>query len=112
MNEMKKMPYRLTEGAMEQAKYRAKMAVREAAHPTEQRPHKVQWRWATAVATAVAAVAVVVIGVVGFVKYHDMHSKPLSPMEELIAELQMAPDEVVDEWALDASYYIEDHSSL
>ena len=48
----------------------------------------------------------------GFVKYHDMHSKPLSPMEELIAELQMAPDEVVDEWALDASYYIEDHSSL
>jgi hypothetical protein len=57
-------------------------------------------------------VAVVVIGVVGFVKYHDMHSKPLSPMEELIAELQVAPDEVVDEWALDASYYIEDQSSL
>ena len=108
MNDMKKMPYRLTEGAMEQAKYRAKMAVREAAHPTEQRPHKVQWRWAM----AVAAVAVVVIGVVGFVKYHDMHSKPLSPMEELIAELQVAPDEVVDEWALDASYYIEDQSSL
>lgn len=108
MNEMKKMPYRLTEGAMEQAKYRAKMAVREAAHPTEQRPHKVLWRWAT----AVAAVAVVVIGVVGFVKYHDMHSKPLSPMEELIAELQVAPDEVVDEWALDVNYYIEDQSTL
>jgi anti-sigma-K factor RskA len=108
MNEMKKMPYRLTEGAMEQAKYRAKMAVREAAHPTEQRPHKVQWRWAT----AVAAVAVVVIGVVGFVKYHDMHSKPLSPMEELIAELQTAPDEIVSEWAADAVYYIDEESSL
>ena len=36
MNEMKKMPYRVAEGTIERAKYRAKMAVREAAHPTEQ----------------------------------------------------------------------------
>lgn len=108
MKEMKKMPYKVEEGAIERAKYRAKMAVREVAHPTEQPSHKVQWRWAT----AMAAVAVVVIGVVGFVKYYDILLKPLSPMEELIAEMQVAPDEVIDEWALDASYYIEDHNSL
>ena len=88
---MKQMPYKVEEGAIERAKYRAKMAVREAAHPTEQRPHKVQWRWAT----AVFAMAVVVIGVVSFVKYYDYISKPLSPMEELIAELQTAPDEKI-----------------
>ena len=108
MNEMKKMPYRVAEGAIERAKYRAKMAVREAAHPTEQPSHKVQWRWAT----AMAAVAVVVIGVVGFVKYYDILLKPLSPMEELIAELQTAPDEIVSEWAADAVYYIDEESSL
>ena len=59
MKEMKQMPYKVEEGAIEQAKYRAKMAVREAAHPTERRSHKVQWRWASAVAMA----AVVVVGV-------------------------------------------------
>ena len=32
---MKQMPYKVEEGAIERAKYRAKMAVREAAHPTE-----------------------------------------------------------------------------
>ena len=41
---MKQMPYRVEEGAIERAKYRAKMAVREAAHPAEQRPHKIQLR--------------------------------------------------------------------
>lgn len=108
MNEMKKMPYRVAEGAIERAKYRAKMAVREVAHPTEQMPRRVQWRWAT----AVFAMAVVVIGVVSFVKYYDYISKPLSPMEELIAELQTAPDEIVSEWAADAVYYIDEESSL
>ena len=108
MNEMKKMPYRVAEGAIERAKYRAKMAVREAAHPTEQVARKVQWRWAT----AVAALAVVIVGVVGFVKHYDDIFKPISPMEELIAELQNAPDEVVCEWAADAVYYLEEDSSL
>jgi hypothetical protein len=30
----------------------------------------------------------------------------------LIAELQYAPDEVVNEWASDVDYYMEDVSSL
>ena len=108
MKEIKKMPFKVEEGAIERAKYRAKMAVREAAHPVEQPKVKLQWRWAT----AVAVVAVVVIGVVSFVKYYDDMFKPLSPMEELIAELQDAPDEIVSEWAADAGYYLEDQSSL
>jgi anti-sigma-K factor RskA len=100
---MKQMPYRMEEGAIEQAKYRAKMAVREAAHPTERHADKVSWRWAS----AVAMVAVVVVGVIGFVKYLEESRKPLSPMEELIAEMQSAPDEIIAEWTADVVYYEE-----
>jgi anti-sigma-K factor RskA len=67
MKEMRQMPYKIEEGAIERAKYRAKMAVREAAHPTERRSHKVQWRWASIVAVA----AVVAVGVFGLVKFGD-----------------------------------------
>ena len=102
------MPYKVEEGAIERAKYRAKMAVREAAHPMERTSHKVQWRWAT----AVAAVAVVVVGIIGFVKYYDEIIKPLSPMEELIAEMQCASDELITELAVDRCYYLEEESSL
>ena len=108
MNEMKKMPYRVAEGAIERAKYRAKMAVREAAHPTEQMPRRVQWRWAT----AVFAMAVVVIGVVSFVKYYDYISKPLSPMEELIAEMQNASDDIIYDLSVDSGYYLEEDYQL
>ena len=108
MGEMKQMPYRMEEGAMEHAKYRAKMAVREVAHPMQHTSHKVQWRWAS----ALAVVAVVVVGVIGFVKYYDEYSKTLSPMEQLIAEMQSAPDEVIDDLAVDAGYYLEDVNSL
>ncbi len=104
---MKQMPYKMEEGALERAKYRAKMAVREVAHPAKQRPQRVQWRWVQAVAIA----AVVIVGVVGLVKLID-ELKPLSPMEELIAEMKSAPDEVINEWAVDAGYYLEDQSSL
>jgi anti-sigma-K factor RskA len=100
---MKQMPYKVEEGAIERAKYRAKMAVREAAHPTENKTPKLQWRWAS----AVAMVAVVVVGVIGFAKYIEEWRKPLSPMEELIAEMQTAPDEVITEWTADVVYYGE-----
>jgi anti-sigma-K factor RskA len=105
---MKQMPYRVENGAIEQAKYRAKMAVREAAHPTEHTPYRVQWRWISAIAVA----AVVVMGVFGIVKFRDDIFYQPTPMEELIAELQYAPDEVVNEWASDVDYYMEDVSSL
>lgn len=108
MKDLKQMPYKVEEGAVERAKYRAKMAVREAAHPVERRWLGAQWRWAT----AVAAVAIVVVGVIGFVKYYDEIIKPLSPMEELIAEMQCASDEVISEWAVDTCYYLEDDNSL
>lgn len=102
------MPYKVEEGAIEQAKYRAKMAVRAVAHPTERRCFTMQWRWAT----AVAVVAVVVVGVLGFVKYYDELVKPMSPMEALLAEMKNAPDEIISEWAVDTCYYLEDESSL
>ncbi len=105
---MKQMPYKIDEGAVEQAKYRAKMAVREVAHPAEPTTHRVQWRWASAIAVA----AVVVVGVLGIVEFSDdIFHKP-TPMEELIAEVQCAPDELINEWAQDANYYIEEEISL
>lgn len=97
------MPYKLKEGAIEQAKYRAKMAVHEAAHPTEQ-PRRVIWRWAS----AVAAVAVVVVGVVGLVKYHDNIFKPMSPMEQLVAEMKTASSDIVSDLAVDYNYYTDE----
>lgn len=102
------MPYKLREGAIEQAKYRAKLAVREAAHPAKHSSRNVQWRWASALAVA----AVVVVGVIGFVKHYDDVVKPMSPMEELIAEMKSAPDDVIYDWSADMNYYVEDVSSL
>lgn len=100
---MKQMPYKVEEGAIERAKYRAKMAVREAAHPVESRTPRLQWRWAS----AVAVVALLVVGAIGFAKFIESSRKPLSPMEELIAAMQTAPDEVITEWTADVVYYGE-----
>lgn len=103
---MKQMPYRVEQGAIERAKYRAKMAVREAAHPTNRLLGGVQWRWAS----AVAVVAVLVVGVIGFVKYYDDYRQPKveqSPMDALLAEMKNAPDEIIAEWTADVVYYEE-----
>lgn len=106
---MKQMPYKIEDGMIERAKYRAKMAVRDVANPVEQPSRAVQWRWASVAAVA----AVVVIGVVGLVKFYDLHPKYNSLMEELVAEMQSAPDELIADLSVDNSYYEEeDYSSL
>ena len=105
---MKQMPYRIEEGAVEQAKYRAKMAVREIAHPKEEAPHRVQWRWASAVAVA----AVVAVGVFGFVQFGDNILHKPTPMEALIAEMQSASDDIIYEMAVDGGYYLEEENRL
>ena len=105
---MKQMPYKIEDGAVERAKYRAKLAVREIANPTEHASHKVQWRWAS----AIAAVAVVVVGVFGVVKFSDELFYKQTPMEELIAEMQSASDEILNEFAVDAGYYLEEENQL
>ena len=105
---MKQMPYRIEEGAVEQAKYRAKMAVREVAHPTEQTSHRVQWRWASAIAVA----AVVAVGVFGFVQFGDSILHKPTPMEALIAEMQSASDDIIYDMAVDGGYYLEEENRL
>ena len=105
---MKQMPYRVENGAIEQAKYRAKMAVREAAHPTEQTPHRVQWRWISAIAVA----AVVAVGVFGFVQYGDSIFRKPTPMEELIAEMQSASDDIIYDMSVDSGYYLDEDNRL
>ena len=102
------MPYRVEEGAIEHAKYLAKIAVRKAAYPTERHSYKAQWRWASAVAVA----AVIVVGVIGFVKYYDDIFRPMSPMEELIAEMKSASDEIIYDLSVDSGYYLEEENQL
>ena len=105
---MKQMPFKIDEGAVEQAKYRAKMAIREAAHPTEHISHRVQWRWAS----AIAAVAVVAVGVFGVVKFSDVIFHEETPMEQLIAEMKSASDDIVYDFSVDAGYYLEEENQL
>ena len=105
---MRQMPYKIEEGAIERAKYRAKMAVREAAHPTERTSHKVQWRWATVASVAVVAV----VAVVGFVTLHDNKMRELTPMESLVAQMHNVSDDILNEFAVDAGYYLEEDNQL
>ena len=113
MKEMKQMPYKIGEGAVERAKYRAKMAVREAAHPETIRPHKVHWRWASATA-AVATIAAVVV--VWFAKSGDeaaaAQKEAMTPMESLVAQMHNVSDDILSEFAVDAGYYLEEEHRL
>ena len=108
MKEMRQMPYKIEEGAIERAKYRAKMAVREAAHPTERTSHKVQWGWATVASVAVVAV----VAVIGFVKLHDNQMRELTPMESLVAQMQTLSDDILSDLAVDAGYYLEEENQM
>ena len=105
---MKQMPYKIEEGAIERAKYRAKMAVREAAHPTENVSHRVPWRWAS----VAVAVVVVAIGVFGLAKFGDEIFRKQTPMERLIAEMQTASNDVIYELEADYAYYLEEENRL
>ena len=108
MMEMKQMPFKVEKGAIERAKYRAKMEVREAAHPSEQSSHRVQWRWASAVAVA----AMVVVGVFGVVKFSDEIFHQKTPMEMLITEMQSASEDIIYDLVVDSGYYLEEENQL
>ena len=105
---MKQMPFRTDDGAVERAKYRAKMAVREAAHPTHNHVRKVQWRWAS----AIAVVAVVVVGFFGVVKFNDNLFAKHTPMDRLVAEMQSASDDIIYDMTVDCGYYLEEENRL
>ena len=101
---MKKMPYTIEEGAIERAKYRAKMAVREAANPTvAPRPYRHILRWAMPALTAVAAV------VVGAFFYVDSQRVDF---DEFVAEMKEAPIDVVADMTAGVIYYAEDDTLL
>lgn len=108
MMKMKQMPFRVDDGAVERAKYRAKMAVRETAHPTHSHVRKVQWRWASAVAVA----AVVAIGIFGVVKFGDELFGKQTPMDVLVSKMQSASDEIIYDMTVDSGYYLEEENRL
>ncbi len=106
---MKKMPYRLEDGALERAKFKAKMAVREAAHPTVKSPvRRVQWQWASIVAVAL----VVAVGVFGLVKFSDEIFSRQTPMEKFLSKMQNASDDIIYDMAVDSGYYLEEENRL
>ena len=103
----KRMPYKIEEGAIEQAKYRAKMAVREVAHPTKVSTHRVVWRWAVA-----CGVALIVVGIGQFMRNDYSLSRKQTPMERLLAEMQSASDDIIYDLAIDSDYYQDEESSF
>jgi hypothetical protein len=99
---MKQMPYRVEEQAIERAKYRAKMAMREAARSTESRPQpRYVRRWAIA-----GALAVAIVGVVLTFALKEEHST----MDRLIATMEDMPDHLLYEQFGDVIYYEEESS--
>ena len=107
---MKQMPYRVEEGAVERAKLRAKMAVREAKAAQEmQQSHsgvtvKPALRWAL---SGVAATVLLLIAVSIFMQKRENYG-----MERLISEMRSASEDVIYEQMADVVYYAESENSL
>lgn len=103
----KQMPYKIEEEMITRAKYRAKMAVREAAYPTKHPSHTMQWRWAS----AIAMVAVVVVGAFALGEFLYNQKNDLSAMDKLVAEMRTAPDDVIADISIDAGYYLDEEDN-
>jgi hypothetical protein len=109
---MKQMPYRVEEGAVERAKLRAKMAVREAkasqqmqqGAPQERVALRPALRWAL---SGVAATVLLLLAVSIFMQNDNRNA-----MERLVCELNLASEELVYEQMADVVYYAEEDSSL
>ncbi len=101
---MKQMPYRIEEGAIERAKYRAKMAVREAANPTPAPTHRhyaLRWVFSTLTIAATLALAV----------FFYIDSQKMD-FEAFVAEMHQAPLDVVNDMTADVIYYAEEENQL
>ncbi len=104
----KQMPYKIDEETIERAKYRAKIAIREVARPTEQhRTCFLRKHWIGAIAATV-----IIGGVFGFVKLTHKVFHPTTPIEQLISEMQTAPDEIIYDLLVDRNYYSEEENTL
>ena len=99
---MKQMPYRVSEGAVEQAKFRAKMAVREAAHPVRPASRRAL-RWV--LSSAVATIAIVAVALIAWERSNDSY------MEQYVSVLESAPEELLYEQMADVVYYAESENS-
>ena len=102
------MPYKVGDEAIEQAKYRAKIAIREMADHTEPR-HALflNKHWISAVAATI-----IIGGIFGFVKLSHKNFQPATPIERLISEMQTAPDEIIYDLSVDRNYYSEEETTL
>ena len=105
---MKQMPFKIKDGAIEQAKYRAKMAIREEAERVEPASRRVHWRWAS----STIAFAVIAIGAFGVVEFCDTPRQEPTPMEKLLAEMSNASDELIYDIAVDHGYYLEEENNI
>ncbi len=97
---MKQMPYRVEEGAIERAKYRAKMAVRESANgAVAPRGNRHILRWVMSTATVAAML------VAGFFFFIDSQRVDF---DEFVAEMREAPLDVVADMTAGVIYYADE----
>lgn len=103
------MPYKVSDKAIEQAKYRAKMAIREVAchHTVQPHRHFLNKHWISAIAASI-----LIGGIFGFVKLNHKIFHPATPIEQLISEMQTAPDEIIYDLLVDRNYYSEEETTL
>ena len=104
---MKQMPFKIKDGAIEQAKYRVKMAIREEVERVQPASRGVQWLRASAISFAVIA-----IGIFGVVEFCDTPHREPTPMEKLLAEMSSASDELIYDIAVDHGYYLEEENNI
>ncbi len=99
------MPYKVPDGFMEMSRMRNHAAVHRAA--AEQTKHKrsAGVRWAMSIAATAVCLA---IGIVGYQRFDSRNDE----LTRFIAQIQYAPDDVMDEMAADAVEYPEDINLL
>ena len=107
MSEMKKMPYRLPEGAMEEMKIRSRAAVRRA--DAERTAHRRERRWVVSLA---AAAVCLLVAIVGFMRFDGDALSDSPYYDELMSMMDDAPAEVIYEMTADVVWYGGDTNQL
>ncbi len=99
------MPYKVPDGFMELSRMRNRAAVHRAAAERTKHKRSTGVRWAMSIAATAACLA---IGIVGYQQFDSRNDE----LTRFIAQIQYAPDDMMDEMAADAVEYPEDINLL
>lgn len=101
---MKQMPYRIPDGFFEKSKSANRVAIRRA--ESESGSGRRISRWTVSLAATAACLAICIAAYSGLLPGGD------SEFDELIAQMENAPDELIYEMSSDAVEYPEDINYL